>query len=460
MANQNNNLNVIASEERAKQSAASQPSLRGDVARNEAKAISSKEPKKLIPKLRFKEFEGEWEKKSLKNITKINQGLQIAISERFTEKVEGSHFYITNEFLRAGSSKKYFIKNPTESVMCTEDDILMTRTGNTGQVVTGVKGAFHNNFFKIKFDSNCDKWFLYYFLTDYKTQQTILKLAGTSTIPDLNHSDFYRLKINLPNLPEQQKIANFLTAVDTKLQQLTTKKETLEQYKKGVMQQLFSQQLRFKPDVIANAVKQSHEANSKQSATNDNQTQFPDWEEKRLGEVGKIITGSTPSTSIKEYYDGKKLFVSPADIQGNRYVSETKTTLTELGFNKGRKVKKNSVLFVCIGSTIGKVAQASEECLTNQQLNVIEANKDNSNDFIYSLLYFKGDKIKLLAGVQAVPQINKTDFSNLKFNFPKIEEQQKIATYLSAIDTKIEAVQTQISNTQAFKKGLLQQMFV
>src|SRR4051794_6252024 len=102
-----------------------------------------------IPALRFPEFEGEWSKGKLHDFTKINQGLQIAISERYLESVENSHFYITNEFLKEGAERKYYIKNPPKSVLCNEDDILMTRTGNTGKVVTNVSGAFHNNFFKI-----------------------------------------------------------------------------------------------------------------------------------------------------------------------------------------------------------------------------------------------------------------------------------------------------------------------
>ncbi len=89
---------------------------------------------KLVPKLRFEEFSGEWEEKLFKDVTKINQGLQIPISERYTEQIENSYFYITNEFLKENSDKRYFIKNPTKSVICTKDDVLMTRTGNTGQV--------------------------------------------------------------------------------------------------------------------------------------------------------------------------------------------------------------------------------------------------------------------------------------------------------------------------------------
>ncbi len=90
---------------------------------------------KLVPELRFKEFEENWLNKQLSDLTKINQGLQIAISERLTEPQEGAYFYITNEFLRKGSKNRYYILNPPNSVKCIETDLLMTRTGNTGQVV-------------------------------------------------------------------------------------------------------------------------------------------------------------------------------------------------------------------------------------------------------------------------------------------------------------------------------------
>jgi type I restriction enzyme S subunit len=170
-----------------------------------------------VPQLRFPEFSGEWEEKILKDLTKINQGLQIPIADRFTEKVENSYFYITNEFLKENSSNKYFIQNPSESVLCTEKDVLMTRTGNTGQVVTNVNGAFHNNFFKIKYSDDLNKDFLVEFLRLRATQNMIFRYAGTSTIPDLNHGDFYRLKLKLPSKPEQQKIATFLIAVDNKI---------------------------------------------------------------------------------------------------------------------------------------------------------------------------------------------------------------------------------------------------
>ena len=135
-----------------------------------------------------------WKIKKLGEICKVNQGLQIAIEERFTEPIENGYFYITNEFLKANSKTKYYIKNPSKSVLCSKEDILMTRTGNTGIVVSDVEGVFHNNFFKIDYDKKLlHKDYLVYYLKNDRMQYDILVKAGNSTIPDLNHSDFYTL---------------------------------------------------------------------------------------------------------------------------------------------------------------------------------------------------------------------------------------------------------------------------
>ncbi|SBD08840.1 type I restriction modification DNA specificity domain protein [Staphylococcus aureus] len=221
--------------------------------------------KKNVPELRFPEFEGEWEEKQFADFTKINQGLQIAINERKTEYSPELYFYITNEFLRPNSQTKYFIENPPQSVIANKEDILMTRTGNTGKVVTNVFGAFHNNFFKIKFDKNLyDRLFLVEVLNSSKIQNKILSLAGSSTIPDLNHSDFYSISSSYPLLREQQKIGKFFSKLDRQIELEEQKLELLQQQKKGYMQKIFSQELRFKDE---------------------NGEDYPDWKEKKLGDI-------------------------------------------------------------------------------------------------------------------------------------------------------------------------------
>lgn len=185
-----------------------------------------------------------------------------------------------------------------------------------------------------------------------------------------------------------------------------------------------------------------------------------DWEQRKVSEIGNIITGSTPKTSISDNYGGEFLFVSPADIQGNRYVDETITTLTKKGFDQGRKIRKRASLFVSIGSTIGKVAQTSQESTTNQQINAVEPYDNFDDDFIFTSLENISGSIKAIASNQAVPIVNKTTFGETEIQVPsELEEQQKIGAYFRNLDHLITLHQQKCDETKEFKKYMLQNMF-
>ena len=184
-----------------------------------------------------------------------------------------------------------------------------------------------------------------------------------------------------------------------------------------------------------------------------------DWNLSTLANISSIITGNTPSTSNREYYDGEFLFVSPVDIQENRYIEKTKTTLTANGFSKCRHIPENSVLFVCIGSTIGKVAQNKVICATNQQINAVIPKKGYSSDFLYLQLERLAPNIKLNAGVQAVPLINKTEFGKTLLNTPTFIEQTKIASFLSAVDEKVSQLTQKHQLLSQYKQGMMQKLF-
>ncbi|CDG04847.1 restriction endonuclease subunit S [Lactococcus lactis] len=193
-----------------------------------------------VPELRFAGFADDWEERKFSDFTKLSQGLQIAISDRFTEAGPNKEFYITNEFLNPNNTKKYYIENPSKNVIANTNDILMTRTGNTGKVVTNTKGAFHNNFFKIDYDpKKISKLFLYFLLTSIPIQKEILIRAGTSTIPDLNHKDFYKIKVYLPIFEEQQRIGSFFKQLDDTIALHQRKLDLLKEQKKGFLQKMF-----------------------------------------------------------------------------------------------------------------------------------------------------------------------------------------------------------------------------
>ncbi|MFK7832101.1 MAG: restriction endonuclease subunit S [Winogradskyella sp.] len=183
-----------------------------------------------------------------------------------------------------------------------------------------------------------------------------------------------------------------------------------------------------------------------------------DWEIKQIKDFAKVITGNTPPTKEPLNYGFDYSFVSPADLSSQKYVLKTGKMLSTKGFELSRKMPIGSVLFTCIGSTIGKTGINKEVLTSNQQINAILPSKYHDSEFIYYELNRLVPKIKLLAGEQAVPMINKSEFESNYIIFPPLPEQQKIASILSDWDKAVENTQTLIDKLQLRKKGLMQEL--
>ena len=184
-----------------------------------------------------------------------------------------------------------------------------------------------------------------------------------------------------------------------------------------------------------------------------------EWIKMKLDNLGNIFTGSTPDTSKSELYEGKYPFVSPIDIHNNRYVKSTNKTVSKEGFYGGRVIPKGASLFVCIGSTIGKVGQAEIDVTTNQQINALIPYENYDDNYIYTNLYKSSNKIKKLAATQAVPIINKKTFSNFSIYIPKFKEQKKIGDIFSKLDRQIELEEKKLDLLEQQKRGYMQKIF-
>jgi type I restriction enzyme, S subunit len=165
-------------------------------------------------------FNSKYDFFTLEKICTINQGLQIPISQRKTEPGENRYFYITVQFLKK-NIENFYIENPLPNVTCNKDDILVTRTGSTGRIVTGVEGCFHNNFFKVNFKEGINKRFMFHVLKSSTMYNCILTVASGGTVPDLPHSTFYKLKVPIPLLQEQNRIVAILDQFDTLVNDIT-----------------------------------------------------------------------------------------------------------------------------------------------------------------------------------------------------------------------------------------------
>lgn len=189
-----------------------------------------------------------------------------------------------------------------------------------------------------------------------------------------------------------------------------------------------------------------------------------EWKNCKISDLGKIITGKTPKTTIKENYGGDFPFLSPSDNMGQKHISKTAKTLTILGKNEVKKsiIPCGSVCVSCIGSDLGKVVISGREMVTNQQINSIIPNKENDGDFIYYLMSIVGKELNFLSKTStAIPIVNKSTFSNTNIRIPvNLSDQRKIAGILSALDAKIENNNKINANLEAQAEALFKSWFV
>lgn len=188
-----------------------------------------------------------------------------------------------------------------------------------------------------------------------------------------------------------------------------------------------------------------------------------EWTTLTLGDLGRVVTGKTPSTSVAENFGGDIPFITPSDMDGRRVIGETARYLTKTGAEsvKGVRIPKAAVLVSCIGSDMGKTAIAAHDSVTNQQINSIIVNDEFCSEFVYYNLSTRKHEIRHeAAGGSAQPILNKSAFSKLTITLPPLPEQKAIARILGTLDDKIELNRRINATLEAMARALFQSWFV
>ena len=268
--------------------------------------------------------------------------------------------------------------------------------------------------------------YLGYYLNSNHFHNQLLPYIAGSKVSSVNRTSIARTFISYPtDLPAQRRIAAILSSADKVIDSTRRLIEKYKKMKQGMMEDLL------KPK--------------------------EGWKMVKLGEVGEIITGSTPPTTKLEYWNGEYNFYSPADFDDHIYCCKTERTVTKAGVNTGRSIPANSIMVACIAS-IGKIALSKSEGITNQQINTIVPNEEYDCVFLYYLLLLNATAIKNKAAQTTIPIINKEDFSSLVFVVPDLPEQCRIAAILSGIDAKIVAEEKVLEKYEKVKKGLMERL--
>jgi len=189
-----------------------------------------------------------------------------------------------------------------------------------------------------------------------------------------------------------------------------------------------------------------------------------EWKEYRLGDLGTVITGKTPSAHNPEDWGDNMLFITPSDYRNYRkYATNSERKLSKVGMDRLEKkiLPANSILVTCIGSDMGKVVINGEQCVTNQQINAIVPNTSVNNDFLYYRLISIYDTLRMYGGDgTAVPIVNKNDFENIKIEIPQLDEQKRIASILCSLDDKIDLLNRENATLEAMAEALFRQWFI
>lgn len=309
-----------------------------------------------------------------------------------------------------------------------EPTVIIGRKGSVGKIIytTQKSWVIDTAYYTELKSNNVDIKYFYYALTAQDLQQ----FAITTSIPGINRNDIYKLKIPLPSLSEQKAI---VAKLDHAQRLIDIDRHMLAKYDQ-LIQSVFL-------DMFGDPVR-----NEK------------GWEVRKLGEVGKVQTGKTPSTKVPEYFIGEIPFVTPSDL-GKREIAPTRY-LSAAGLEKSKSVRKGASMVCCIGATIGKVGIAITESGFNQQINSVEWDNNLILDETGFVTFkFLESEIKRMAKSTTLPILKKSKFEEISIQVPDLGIQKRFADYFKMINSEVELAEHAITKSESLLSSLIQQAF-
>ena len=404
-----------------------------------------------IPKLRFKDNNGndypQWEKVNLSDICSFLQGLTYTPNDvsntgilvlRSSNIQNDKISYLDNVFVNINIPDNLFVK---------ENDILMcvrngskSLVGKNALITPKDLGNTWGAFMMIVRNKLSNKY-VYYYLNTNIFNKHIFKDLGTATINQITKKMLQSFKIYLPQITEQKKISNFLTTVDKKITNLENTITSLENQKKGLLQQIFSQKLRFKDE---------------------NGNNYPNWEKKKLGDIGSFSRGGNLSKSDLSKKGTSCILYGELYTYYNEFATEIKSktlNTTNLVLSK-----KYDVLLPLSGETAEDISTCTciffDDIALGSDLLIFRSSFFDGRFMSLLLKYKYKYKIAQIAQGKSIVHISEKNIKNINIKIPCIEEQQKIADFILIFTKKLENQKAQLEHWQQIKKGLLQQMFI
>ena len=385
----------------------------------------TRQPKSMVPKVRFKGFTDEWEQRKLGDVTDIKTG-----SRNHQDSVENGKypFFVRSEKIERLDEYDF----DTTAILIPGD-------GRIGEIFHYYDGKFalHQRVYKVDNFNGIDALFLLS-LFRYSFRRHALRLNAQGTVPSLRLPMFTKWEILLPKLEEQEKIGQLFQSLDKTITLHEEKQRQLEQLKKALLQKMFADEtgypvLRFKGFTEK-------------------------WEQVKLSKTSRSYSGGTPKVGVHEYYDGQIPFIRSGEIASK----STELTISKVGLNNSsaKLVSKGDILYALYGATSGEVSLSKINGAINQAILAIKPIDGYENYFLMTWLQKEKEQITrtYLQGGQG--NLSAKIVMNLVVNIPSLSEQSQIAQIFSKLDKTITLHDKKIQYLKQLKRGLLQKMFV
>lgn len=403
------------------------------------------------PKLRFKEFGGDWEIKKLNDIADIidgDRGVNYPKESDFYDS-EYCLFLNTKNVTKNGfnfDDKKFITKekdNALRKGKLNEEDIILTTRGTVGNIAYFNKNIDYKNMrinsgMVILRSKTILPEYLYSYLKSYYFEKQVKQVCFGSAQPQLTVSGINNFRIAKTTKEEQEKIASFFSLIDDKISLQGEKVEALKDYKKGMMQKIFSRELRFKDD---------------------DGRDYPEWEITTMEKVADLEKGFTPDTKNEKNWIGNIPWLSIADMKQGKYLTDVSKYISDKALGNKQLVAEGT-LIMSFKLTLGRLAIVNRPMITNEAICHFYWKYNNINT---EYMYYYLSTVNIASfGCRAAKGItlNNDSLNSIVVKLPVINEQMKISNLLKNIDNKIEKEQEKLDSLNEYKKGLLQQMFV
>ena len=410
--------------------------------------MSSKQQQ--IPAIRFNGFTDAWEQRKLGEITEVITKGTTPLDKSWLGpvnyvKTESINPHFGNIIMKANTSMEehegYLKRSQLKA-----GDVLFSIVGTIGRVgLVQEKDVPANTNQQIAIIrlNNADKNYVFNALKTPRVDAFIKSDTTIGAQPSLSLWQIEKLIISYPGINEQTKIGTFFNQLDNTISLHQRQLDNYKELKKSMLQKVLPQEEEKVPEIRFDGF-------------------TGDWEQRKLGEIAEITSGGTPSTNVKEYWEGDIDWYSPVEIGKERYVFSSQRKITEFGLKKSsaKILPANKTILFTSRAGIGDMAILMKEGATNQGFQSLVLNERYDIYFVYSM----GNKIKEFALKNAAGstflEISGKGLAKMELLIPTLEEQTIIGSFFKNIDDAIELHKRKVLDYQQLKKAMLQQMFV